>query len=55
MLVPPANPEELISAIKKLVEDKTLRENLAKNLNEKIQKEFLLEKMLEQTMFLYKQ
>ena len=35
LLVPPANPEELAAAIKKLVENKTLRENLAKNLREK--------------------
>lgn len=54
LLVPPANPEELANAIKKLAEDKTLRENLAKNLSEKIKKEFSLEKMLEQTTPLYK-
>ena len=54
LLVPPANPEELAAAIKKLIENKTLRENLAKNLNEKILKEFSLENMLGQTMFLYK-
>ena len=54
LLVPPANPEELAKAIKKLIDDKTLRENLAKNLHEKIQKEFSLEKMLEQTISLYK-
>ena len=35
LLVHPANPEELAAAIKKLVENKTLRETLAKNLNEK--------------------
>ncbi len=55
LLVPPANPEDLAKAIKKLIDDKTLRENLAKNLNEKIRKEFSLEKMLKETIFLYKQ
>ena len=35
LLVPPANPEELAKAIKKLIGDKNLRENLAKNLCEK--------------------
>src|SRR3989344_7277775 len=53
LLVPPANPEELAVAIKKLIEDKTLRENLAKNLNEKIKKEFSLEKMLKETISQY--
>ena len=54
LLIPPADPEELSVAIKKLIKDKTLCENLAKNLREKIQKEFSLEKMLEQTISLYK-
>lgn len=54
LLVPPANPKKLADAIKKLIEDKTLRENLAKNLREKIKKKFSLEKMLEQTTPLYK-
>ena len=54
LLVPPANPEELAKAIKKLIGDKNLRENLAKNLCEKITKEFSLEKMLKETILLYK-
>lgn len=54
LLVPPANSEELAKAIKKLIENKTLCENLAKNLNEKIKKEFPLEKMLRETISLYK-
>ena len=54
LLVPPANPEELIDAIKKLAGDKSLRENLGKNLHEKITKEFSLEKMLRETISLYK-
>ena len=54
LLVPPANPEELAVAIKKLINDKVLRESLAKNLCEKIQKEFSLEKMLRETISLYK-
>lgn len=53
LLVPPANPEELAIAIKKLIEDKTLRENLAKNLREKILREFTLEKMIVNTISLY--
>src|SRR3989339_594901 len=53
LLVPPANPEELAKAIKKLIDDKTLRENLAKNLHEKIQREFSLEKMLKETISQY--
>jgi len=53
LLVAPANPEELANAIKKLIEDKTLRENLAKNLHEKIKKEFSLEKMLRETISQY--
>ena len=53
LLVPPANPEELAVAIKKLIEDKTLCENLAKNLREKIKKEFSLEKMLRETISQY--
>ncbi len=54
LLVSPANPKELASAIRKLIEDKTLRENLAKNLSEKIKKEFSLEKMLKETILFYK-
>ena len=53
LLVAPANPEELANAIKKLIADKTLRENLAKNLHEKIQREFSLEKMLKETISQY--
>lgn len=53
LLVPPANSEELANAIKKLIENKALRENLAKNLREKIIKEFTLEKMLANTISLY--
>jgi len=53
LLVSPAKPEELSVAIKKLIEDKTLRENLAKNLHEKIKKKFSLEKMLKETIFQY--
>ena len=54
LLVPSANSKELAAAIKKLVENKVLRENLAKNLHEKIKKEFSLEKMLKETISLYK-
>ena len=53
LLVPPANPEELAVAIKKLIDDKALRENLARNLHEKIQREFSLEKMLKETISQY--
>ena len=51
LLVPPANPEELAKAIKKLIGDKNLRENLAKNLCEKITKEFSLEKNVKRNYF----
>ena len=54
LLVPPPIREELAKAIKKLIGDKNLRENLAKNLCEKITKEFSLEKMLKETILLYK-
>ena len=53
LLVSNANSEELTIAIKKLIDDKTLRENLAKKLNEKIKKEFSLEKMIKETMEAY--
>ena len=54
LLVAPANQEEISVAIKKLIDDKALRENLARNLHEKIKKEFSLEKMLRETISLYK-
>lgn len=53
LLVPPENSEKLSEAIKKLIDNKPLRETLAKNLNEKIKKEFSLEKMIKETMWAY--
>lgn len=53
LLVPPANAEELANAIKKLIGNKALRENMAKNLREKILREFTLEKMIANTTSLY--
>ena len=53
LLVAPANQEEISIAIKKLIDDKALRENLARNLHEKIKKEFSLEKMLKETISQY--
>ena len=53
LLVPPADTEKLAAAIKKLVDDKTLRETLVKNLHQKITQEFSLGKMLRETISLY--
>ena len=54
LLVSPANPKELTIAIKKLIDDKTLRETLAQNIREKILKDFSLSKMVEETMETYR-
>lgn len=53
LLVPPADSEKLSEAIKKLIDNKPLRETLAKNLHEKIIKKFSLEKMIEETIVAY--
>ena len=53
LLVPPANPEKLSEAIKKLINNKTLCETFARNLNEKIKKDFSLGKMVKETIKTY--
>jgi len=54
LLVPPKDPEALAEAIKRLVDDKSLRDTLAANLHKKIKAEFSMEKMLNATMATYK-
>lgn len=53
ILVNPASPEELTSAIKKLIENPELAKTLAKNAREKILQEFSFEKMLNRTLAAY--
>ncbi|HBB56875.1 TPA: hypothetical protein DEW47_02270 [Patescibacteria group bacterium] len=53
LLIPPKNPEALTEAIKRLIDDKNLRDTLAANLHEKIKTEFSVEKMLNVTMTTY--
>lgn len=53
LLVPPKNPEALATAIKKLISDKNLREQIAANLHQKILSEFSLQKMLNATIAAY--
>jgi len=53
ILAPPKNPEALAEAIKKLMEDKNLREQFAANLRQKILSKFSLQKMLDDTIAAY--
>ncbi|MDP3902077.1 MAG: glycosyltransferase family 4 protein, partial [bacterium] len=53
LLTPPKNSEALTEAIKRLIDDKNLRDTLAANLHEKIKTEFSVEKMLNATMTTY--
>lgn len=55
LLVPPANPEELAKAIKKLIDNTNLRAKLATNLHQKITQEFTLSKMLTATVAAYEE
>lgn len=55
ILIPPADSKILADAIESLMENGGMRKELAKNLHEKILKEFSFEKMLEQTIKIYKE
>jgi len=52
-LVPPRNPEALASAIKKLLNDDTLREKMGKKGRALVEREFGIEKIIEETISLY--
>ncbi|KKS16213.1 MAG: Second mannosyl transferase [Parcubacteria group bacterium GW2011_GWB1_41_6] len=54
LLVEPAHPEELGKAIEKLISEPEFSQNLASNLQQKILLEFSLEKMIKETVNLYK-
>lgn len=53
LLVLPQSPERLAQALKKIILDKDLSRKLGQNAKLKIQKEFKLEKMLEETKKIY--
>jgi len=53
LLVPAANPEALAQAIERLLNNGDLRQTFAKNLREKILREFSQKDMLEKTFALY--
>lgn len=53
LLISPANVSALASAIKKILEDKNLRDKLAENFHKKIIQEFSLEKMIRETLRVY--
>jgi len=53
-LVPPKNSEALASAIEKLLSDKTLRRKMGKKGRELVEREFDIEKVVEQIVSLYK-
>lgn len=52
-LVPPRNPGALANAIKKLLCDKTLRQKMGKNGRALVEREFAIEKIVEETISLY--
>jgi len=54
ILVAPKDSESIAQAIDKLLKDEQLRANLAKNLKEKVKTKFSFEKMIEETVSLYK-
>jgi len=54
LLVASKNPEELATAIEKLIDNPTLRETLGQNAKEKIEKEFSLSRMLKETEDIYR-
>lgn len=55
LLVPQANPEALAEAIERLLNDVNLRQELAKNLHEKILSDFSQKEMLQKTFALYEE
>ena len=53
LLVPPNNPEATASALKKLLDDSTLRTKLGTTLKEKVTSQFSLKRMLKETEATY--
>lgn len=53
ILVEPKNAEEIASSLEKLLKETELRQSLGKKLQERVQKEFSLEQMVEKTQALY--
>jgi len=54
LLINPNNPEELLSALSKLINDSTLRYQLGKNARQKAE-QFTLQRMIEETKKVYKE
>ncbi len=54
ILIPPKDPLSLMNAIKKLLDDPNLKNHYATNLKEKIDQKFSIEKMLNQTLEIYR-
>lgn len=55
LLVPPANPKALAESLERLLSDVGLRQKFARNLHEKILREFSQQEMLEKTFALYEE
>ena len=53
ILVEPKNPVALAEALEQLFKDRTLRQTLGKKLQERVQKDFSLEHMVQKTIALY--
>ena len=53
-VVPPKDSQALAQAIKKILENKKLAQELGRNGLERVRKKFSLEKMLEKTAYVYK-
>ncbi|MCE9628391.1 MAG: glycosyltransferase [Candidatus Vogelbacteria bacterium] len=53
MLVPPANPQAITEALNKLANDPTIRQTQGENLQNKVQSDFNIEKMINSTTQLY--
>lgn len=54
LLVPPENPEALAEALQKLIDSQDLRERYGKALKEKVAREFSLERMVSETVTVYR-